>query len=104
VSGGDIYKTVDGGGTWAVVSSAFHNQSVQWLTTAPPNSLYAAVRYDNVYESEDGGQTWAPLGDAPKPFSFTALASDPKDPCRVYAATSDRGLLAFTRTGTPVCP
>jgi photosystem II stability/assembly factor-like uncharacterized protein len=103
VSGGDIYKTLDGGGTWTVVSSAFHNQTVQWLTTVSPTTLYAAVRYDNVYESEDGGQSWAPLGNTPRSSSFTALAADPNDPCHIYAATSDRGLLAFSRTGTPFC-
>jgi photosystem II stability/assembly factor-like uncharacterized protein len=103
-SGGDIYKTVDGGSTWTLVSSAFHNQTVQWLTAAPSGALYAAVRYDNVYESEDGGLSWSPLGAPPRPFSFTALAADPNDPCRVYAGTYDRGLLAFTKTGTAVCP
>jgi photosystem II stability/assembly factor-like uncharacterized protein len=98
------YKTVDGGSTWAAINSPVRDPTVQLLAAAPPNSLFAAVRYDNVYESEDGGESWAPLGNGPRPFSFTALAAEPKDPCRVYAATDDRGLLAFTRTGTPVCP
>ncbi|MFY9821823.1 MAG: hypothetical protein WAM82_10605 [Thermoanaerobaculia bacterium] len=102
-SGGDIYKTLDGA-TWSLVSSAFHGREVQWLTAAPPNAFYAAVRYDNVYVSEDGGQNWSPLGAAPRPFAFNALAADPKDPCRIYAATNDKGLLAFTRTGTAACP
>ncbi len=104
VSGGNLYKTTDGGSSWTLVSSAFRNQTVQWLIAAPSGALYAAVRYDNVYESEDGGLSWSPLGAAPRPFSFTALAVDPFDPCRVYTGTYDRGLLAFTKTGTAVCP
>jgi len=101
---GDLYKTTDGGSSWTLVSNAFHNQEVQWLIAAPSGALYAAVRYDNVYESEDGGLSWSPLGAAPRPFSFSALAVDANDPCRVHAGTYDRGLLAFTRTGTAVCP
>ncbi len=103
-SNGDVYKTVDGGNTWTLVSSAFHARTVEWLAAAPSGSLYAAVRYDNVYVSEDGGQTWSPLGNSTEPLSFTALVADPDDDCRVYAGTSDRGLQAFTRTGTTTCP
>ena len=77
---------------------------MQWLTVAPSGSLYAAVRYDNVYVSEDGGQTWSRLGNSPDPLSFTTLTADPDDDCRVYAGTHDRGLRAFTRTGTATCP
>lgn len=103
-SGGDIYKTVDGGSTWALVSGSFHTQTIQWLTLSPAGTLYAALRYDNVYESEDGGSSWSPLGASPRPSSFTTLVADPEDPCRVYAGTYDRGLLAFTKTGTAACP
>jgi photosystem II stability/assembly factor-like uncharacterized protein len=101
---GDIYRTVDGGSTWSVVNSAFHDLNVQLLATAPSGALYAAVQFDNVYESEDGGLTWAPLGERPTPFSATSLAADPVDPCRVYAGTEDRGILVFTKRGTAVCP
>jgi hypothetical protein len=87
-----------------VVNSAFHTQNVQILAAAPSGTLYAAVQFDNVYESEDGGLTWAPLGEVPSPFSATSLAADPADPCRVYAGTENRGLLAFTKTGTADCP
>lgn len=103
-TGGDFYKTADGGSTWSLVNGDFRGRKVQLLTAAPSGSLYLAVGYDNVYESADGGQSWAPLGEAPRPYMFTDLAADPLDPCRVYAATYDRGLLAFTKSGTPVCP
>jgi photosystem II stability/assembly factor-like uncharacterized protein len=104
VSGNVIYKTIDGGNTWTLIESPVPNQTVQLVTAAPPNALYAAVRFDNVYVSEDGGQSWSPLGTAPKSFAFYALAADPQDPCRIYAAANEKGLLAFTRTGTAVCP
>jgi photosystem II stability/assembly factor-like uncharacterized protein len=101
---GDVYKTVDGGSTWNLASNVFHGLTVQWLTVAPSGSIYAALRYDTVYVSENGGQTWSRLGVSPDPLSFTTLTADPDDDCRVYAGTHDRGLRAFTRTGTTTCP
>jgi photosystem II stability/assembly factor-like uncharacterized protein len=103
-SSGDIYKTVDSGITWSVVNNVFHDRNLDGLAIAPSGILYAAVEADNVYESEDGGLSWAPLGESPRPSTFSSLAADPKDPCRIYAGTQNRGLLAFTRTGTAVCP
>ncbi len=103
-TGGDFYKTADGGSTWSLINGDFRGRKVQLLIAAPSGSLYLAVGYDNVYESTDGGQSWAPLGEAPRPYMFFDLAADPLDPCRVYAATYDRGLLAFTKSGTAVCP
>jgi len=101
---GDIYKTVNGGTTWSVVNNVFHDRVVERLAASPSGLLYAAVHADNVYESADGGLSWSPLGASPRPFNFNALAVDPKDPCRVYAGTQNRGLLAFTKKGTAVCP
>lgn len=103
-SGGDIYQTIDGGATWALASTAFHNQTIQWLTSFDSGYLYAAVRYGSVYESDDGGQSWALLGDIPRSGSFSALAAGPFDACYVYVATYNRGLLLFNRTGIPYCP
>jgi photosystem II stability/assembly factor-like uncharacterized protein len=103
-SSGDIYKTVDGGSTWSVVNNVFHDRIVERLAISPSGVLYAAVQADNVYESEDGGLSWAPLGERPSPYGFTSLATDPKDPCRIYAGTQNQRLLAFTKTGTAVCP
>jgi photosystem II stability/assembly factor-like uncharacterized protein len=101
---GDIYKTVNGGSTWSLVNNVFHDRIVQFLAAAPSGVLYAAVKTDNVYESDDGGLSWAPLGESPRPSFFTFLTADPRDPCRVYAGTLNRGLLAFTKKGTAVCP
>ncbi|HEV7507894.1 MAG TPA: hypothetical protein VGS07_23625 [Thermoanaerobaculia bacterium] len=104
VSGGDVYKSTDGGDHWTPVSSAFRNRTVKSLVASPFGSLYAVVDQDNVYESEDGGQSWAPFAPGPSFYYLNTLALDPKDPCRIYVATFNRGLLAFTKSGTAVCP
>jgi photosystem II stability/assembly factor-like uncharacterized protein len=104
VSGGDVFKSADGGDHWAPVSSAFHNRVVKSLAASSSGSLYAAVDQDNVYASEDGGQSWAPFAAGPSLYNLNTLALDPKDPCRIYVATFNRGLLAFTRSETADCP
>jgi photosystem II stability/assembly factor-like uncharacterized protein len=105
---GDLYKSVDGGSTWTLVSNVFRKQTVTSLIAAASGALYAGVASDRVYESVDGGSSWSPLGDVFLAYNLVTLAEDPKDPCRVYAGTwggiHDHGLLAFTQTGTAVCP
>jgi photosystem II stability/assembly factor-like uncharacterized protein len=102
-SGGDIYETSNGGDTWSLVNKAFHDQTIQPLAMSPAGLLYGAVWFDNVYESADDGATWSPLGESPTRSSYTVLAVDPLNPCRLYAGTLNRGLLAFTKTGTAEC-
>jgi hypothetical protein len=43
-------------------------------------------------------------GSSPGRLRFNVLAADPEDPCRIYAGTQSRGLLAFTESGTAQCP
>ncbi|HEX5205282.1 MAG TPA: CARDB domain-containing protein [Actinoplanes sp.] len=52
-----------------------------------------------VWRTEDAGATWAPVTDAFGTPDVKALAMDPADPARVYAATTD-GLLVTTNGGT----
>lgn len=104
VSGGDVYRSTDGGDHWAAVSSVFRNRIVKSLAASPSGSLYAAVDQDNVYESEDRGQTWAPFAAGPSLYYLNTLALDPNDECRIYVGSFNRGLLAFTKRRTAVCP
>ncbi|HEY0513040.1 MAG TPA: hypothetical protein VGH73_14110 [Thermoanaerobaculia bacterium] len=101
---GTIYRTADGGGTWSVFSQTFRDKGVSPLVISPfdPGLLLAGVWFENLYETRDGA-TWEPLGSNPD-VVFATLAFDPKDPCRLYAGTGGRGLLAFTRRGTTECP
>ena len=100
---GSVYRTTDGGAAWSPVGDAFPNRSLQTLLfPAAPAALYVGVGFDTVYRL-GGGDSWEPLGQIPVQTNFNLLAADPRDSCRIYAATQDRGLLAFTESGTAEC-
>jgi photosystem II stability/assembly factor-like uncharacterized protein len=102
-----IYKSTDGGDTWALAGNAPSGTGTGRisLTISPsnPQVLYDSVidpRSFNLKEidrSADGGKTWAPLSNAPN-FTLgqglydTILAVDPKDSNVVYAGGSLAGV------------
>lgn len=73
-TGGGVWKTVDGGSTWANISDGYFGGSIGSVAVAPsdPNVLYVGggektVRGNvsqgtGVYKSEDAGRTWRPIG------------------------------------------
>jgi photosystem II stability/assembly factor-like uncharacterized protein len=98
-----VYRTTNGGETWSSLGNAFQDRALQSvLFPAAPAALHVGVRFDNVYRLVNG-DSWEPLGASPGHPEFNALAADPQDPCRIYAGTRERGLLAFTEKGTAEC-
>lgn len=98
-TGGGVWKTDDGGLTWANISDGFfHVGSVGAIAVAPsdPNVLYVgtgehAVRGvmtshgDGIYRSENGGKTWAYMGlDSSRHIS--AIRVHPNNANIVYVA------------------
>lgn len=74
-TGGGVWKTVDGGGNWTMVSdSTFKSSSVGAVAVAPsdPNVVYVGMgeadirsniaNGDGVYKSTDAGKTWKHMG------------------------------------------
>lgn len=59
---GDLYKSTDGGGSWAVVKN-FDNNPILKLQLNPVDSrrLYVATKSAGVWRSDDGGGTWKDL-------------------------------------------
>jgi photosystem II stability/assembly factor-like uncharacterized protein len=57
-SGGHIYRTTDGAGSWVQVGSA--PMPLSDLTFVTPTIAYAVGTAGEVLRSEDGGGTWAP--------------------------------------------
>jgi photosystem II stability/assembly factor-like uncharacterized protein len=104
VASGQVFRSTDGGATWASLGTPVPGGNLQSLLfpvgAAAP---YVAVDRDTVYQLADG-DTWAPLGrmTPPRYPLFSLLAADPRDPCRLYAGTVDRGVLVFTSSG-PGC-
>jgi photosystem II stability/assembly factor-like uncharacterized protein len=104
-----VYWTGDGGALWLPFGDVLRFRGKilgPLLFAGDPARLHMAVWLDDVYRLADPGDadSWEPLGSSPGHLRFNVLAADPEDPCRLYAGTETRGLLAFTESGTAACP
>ncbi len=115
---GGVWKSDDYGRTWNPIFDHESTQSIGAIAVAPsnPNIIYVASgeglhRPDlsvgnGIYKSTDAGKTWTHLG-LRDGFQIPALAIDPRDPNRVYAAvlghpygpSEERGLYGSTDGG-----
>jgi len=92
--GSGIYKSTDGGKSWKELSEGlpakpFGRVAIALAPSAPAN-LLAIVESEKtgLYITSDGGENWkeqsATLNVVSRPFYFSCLMIDPKDPKRVY--------------------
>ncbi|MFY8029727.1 MAG: WD40/YVTN/BNR-like repeat-containing protein, partial [Bacteroidia bacterium] len=97
VSLGDgIYKSTDGGATWKKLSNGIPAGNLGRIglavSPADANVVYATIESKEtaMYRSNDKGETWTKTGThnyiIERPFYFTKLIADPKDPNRIYRA------------------
>jgi photosystem II stability/assembly factor-like uncharacterized protein len=107
-STGGIWRSADGGQTFAPVSDSQVDLAVGAIAFAPsnPNVVYAGMGdIDNSYvgtgilKSTDAGATWARVNNSTFPAQgfVTDIAVDPADPSRVYV-TQD---LSLNPAGSP---
>jgi photosystem II stability/assembly factor-like uncharacterized protein len=92
--GSALHKSTDGGKTWRKISNglptgAFGRIALALAPSAPDN-VFAIVESENtsLLISADGGESWkyqsATSNVTARPFYFSTLVVDPKDPKRVY--------------------
>lgn len=92
--GSALHKSTDGGKTWRKITSglptgAFGRIALALAPSAPDN-VFAIVESENtsLLISADGGESWkyqsATSNVTARPFYFSTLVVDPKDPKRVY--------------------
>lgn len=92
--GSALHKSTDGGKTWRKITNglptgAFGRIALALAPSAPDN-VFAIVESENtsLLISADGGESWkyqsATSNVTARPFYFSTLVVDPKDPKRVY--------------------
>jgi photosystem II stability/assembly factor-like uncharacterized protein len=89
-----MFKSTDGGKTWKELKNGLPEKPLGRIavTLAPsaPQNLIAIVeaKETGLYISSDGGEHWksqsATMNVVSRPFYFSCLVIDPKDPKRVY--------------------
>ncbi len=97
--GGGIYKSVDGGMTFALVGLK-ETQSIGRVVVHPkdPNTVYvAAVGHlfgpnpeRGIYKTVDGGKTWTNVKFIDNDTGFIDLVMDPSNPNTLFAASYQR--------------
>jgi photosystem II stability/assembly factor-like uncharacterized protein len=115
---GGVWKSDDFGRTWNPIFDAQPTQSIGAIAVAPsdPNIVYVGsgeglarpdvALGDGIYKSTDAGKTWTHLG-LRNTQGIPALAVDPRDPNRVFAAAlghpfganEERGIFLSTDGG-----
>lgn len=93
-----IWKSTDGGETWRIVTAGLPTGLIGKIdlavTPADPNRIYAVVEapdpVEGLYRSDDRGETWrlvsTQAGLMNRPFYYTNVDADPKDPDVVWVS------------------
>jgi photosystem II stability/assembly factor-like uncharacterized protein len=89
-----IYKTRDGGRTWANLSRGMSHSRVIAMAIDPvyPATVYAGMKGDAVYKSYDGGQRWTSMRTGLDDATITSVVNqflfDPADSQHLFVATT----------------
>ena len=112
--GSALWKTTDGGNSWTEIKGGGFPETTKGrisvvIAPSSPDVVYAMVEADSVrgakpqrllsglYRSNDGGRNWKWMSVTNnRPFYFSQIRVDPKNPNRVYRMAVD---FAFTDDG-----
>lgn len=93
--------TKDSSRTWGETGGpAACDVSAMLTDEATPGLVFAGLSTGAVYRSTDRGQTWTSLASLTKGAVVNALAQDPENPSRLFAATNAGAFLSADRGAT----
>ena len=92
--GGDVFKSTDGGGSWARAAAGLPGDPVRALVIDPhaPATLYAGTMGGGVFKSTNGGGGWSPANTGLDVPDVIALVIDPELPTSLYAGARGGGV------------
>jgi len=93
VGSGHVFKSTDGGNTFADVSGNLPDAPADWVALHGARLIVGTDIGVFISSNLDGG-TWRVLGNLPA-FTTVALVFAPQDPDALYAATFGRGIWKF---------
>ena len=106
--GDGIYKSTDGGRTWAnmglpesghIARIVTHPTNRDIVYVAVPGKLWGPSAERGLYKTTDGGRTWQRVLQGNDDTGVTEVAMDPSDANTLYAATYQRRRQAFGFVG-----
>jgi len=87
---GRLYKSTNGGDTWAAANSGLGSTTITALVIHPSttSTIYAGTADSGVFKTVDGGGVWAPSNTGLTVNAVVSLAVDPSTPSILYAGTN----------------
>ncbi|WP_299103319.1 T9SS type A sorting domain-containing protein [uncultured Winogradskyella sp.] len=97
---GGVWKSLDGGTTWTVLTDDLANIDVYALAIDPNNSshYYWGTTNGSIFKSEDGGATWTLHGSV-SGGTVNKILIHPTDPSIMYCSSQGSGLYKSTDGG-----
>ncbi|MDN3492510.1 T9SS type A sorting domain-containing protein [Winogradskyella bathintestinalis] len=91
---GGVWKSLNGGTTWTVLTDNLANMDVYALAIDPLNSsTYFWGSYGgSIFKSVDGGATWSLLGNLPGGGRVNKILVHPTDTSKMYCSSEGGGL------------
>lgn len=90
-----LYRSEDGGRTWAKASLPAHEHGPDVMAIAPhpgePDVLYVGTHEAGVLKTVDGGRTWVAVNGGLRGLDVHGLAVDPNAPTKLHALVREAG-------------
>jgi len=96
-SGGGVYRSQNGGGSWTRIGFKDKNISSVALDPSSLQILYAIAEEGTLYKTSNGGESWNAI--SPASGRIYSVAVDPVFPTTIYATAESAGLFRSIDSG-----